>query len=75
LFLEHTYSGVELQLEYARDTLENLYRLWDRPVHLQTALEDMQVTLSFDGTEHEMDHGDVFAMLGDGYSDDSEDGP
>ena len=34
LYLEHTYSGVELQLDYAKDTLRNLQRLWNRPVHL-----------------------------------------
>jgi len=58
LLLAHDYSGVELQVEYARDTLENLYRLWDRPVHLQTALEDTQVTLSFDGSDHELEQGE-----------------
>ncbi len=68
LFLEHHYSGVELQLEYARDTLENLYRLWSRPVHLQTALENLRVVLSFDGTDHELEHGDLFDP-----ADDSED--
>ena len=74
LYLEHTYSGVELQMEYARDTLENLYRLWDRPVHLQTALEDLHVVLSYDGTEHELEHGD-FLDVDSNYADDSEDGP
>ncbi len=68
LFLEHNYSGVELQLEYARDTLGNLYRLWNRPVHLRTILEDAEVILSFDGTEHQLDHTGHFDM-----SDDSED--
>ncbi len=66
LYLEHYYSGVELQLEYARDTLENLYRLWNRPVHLQTILDEAKVVLSFNGSDHE---------LGESYdlSDDSED--
>jgi len=59
LFLEHDYAGVELQLEYARDTLENLYRLWSRPVHLQTVLEEREVVLSFDGTDHEIEQGDL----------------
>lgn len=52
LLLEHKYAGVELQLEFARDTLENLHRLWNRPVHLQTSLEESEVLLSFDGSDH-----------------------
>jgi stage V sporulation protein R len=52
LFLEHRYSGVELQTNYAQDTLANLYKLWKRPIHIETALEDTKVILSFDGQEH-----------------------
>ena len=52
LFLEHRYSGVELQMNYAQDTLANLYKLWKRPVHIETMLEDAKVILSFDGQEH-----------------------
>jgi len=66
LYLEHQYAGVELQLEYASDTLENLYRLWNRPVHLQTVIEDSEVILSFDGSDHDLEHGSDSA-------DDSED--
>ena len=52
LFLEHRYSGVELQTNYAQDTLANLYKLWKRPIHIETMLEDVKVILSFDGQEH-----------------------
>jgi stage V sporulation protein R len=52
LLLEHRYNGPELKLDYARATLENLFRLWKRPVHLETVLEDQQVVLTFDGQEH-----------------------
>ena len=54
LYLEHTYTGVELQLDYARDTLRNLHRLWNRPVHLETVLEDTRdgVFLRWNGTRH-----------------------
>ena len=58
LYLEHTFSGIELQLEHARDTLQNLYRLWNRPVHLATILEDTQSVLSFDGSDHSLQQGD-----------------
>ncbi len=68
LYLEHDYSGVELQLDYARDTLENLYRLWNRPVHIQTVLEDSQAVVSFDGSDHSLKTGEPADL-----DDDSED--
>ena len=52
MFLEHRFSGVELQSNYAQDTLINLYKLWKRPVHIETNLEESSVILSFDGNEH-----------------------
>ncbi|MBI2825302.1 MAG: SpoVR family protein [Planctomycetia bacterium] len=52
LFLSHEYNGVDLQLDYARDTLKNLERLWTRPVHIETLLENVPTVLSFDGSEH-----------------------
>ena len=58
LFLEHTYSGPELEVEYARHTLENLHKLWRRPVHIQTVLGEHVTILSFDGTSHETDKTD-----------------
>lgn len=53
LFLEHQFSGVELKLGYARDTLANLHRLWTRPVHIETVLDGATTVLSFDGSEHQ----------------------
>lgn len=52
LFLEHRYNGPELKLDHARATLENLYVLWKRPVHIETVLDDEKIVISFDGTEH-----------------------
>lgn len=52
MMLQHTFEGVELKTDYARDTLANLYRLWKRPVHISTVMKDEPVTLSFDGSEH-----------------------
>jgi stage V sporulation protein R len=54
LYLEHTWNGVDLQISYAQDTLANLHRLWTRPVHIHTVLNEKYVTLSFDGHEHQM---------------------
>jgi stage V sporulation protein R len=52
LFLEHRFSGVELKISYATDTLVNLHKLWGRPVHIETVLDGATTILSFDGSEH-----------------------
>ncbi|HEV3136300.1 MAG TPA: SpoVR family protein [Pirellulales bacterium] len=52
LFLEHQFNGVELKTSYALDTLVNLQRLWNRPVHIETVLDGTATILSFDGSEH-----------------------
>jgi stage V sporulation protein R len=53
LLLEHRYSGVELQSNYAQDTLSNLYKLWKRPVHIELAFvahskEEATMTIRID---------------------------
>jgi stage V sporulation protein R len=53
LYLKHKYQGVELKLDYARDTLGNLQRLWGRPVYIETVVDDKTSVLSFDGSQHE----------------------
>jgi stage V sporulation protein R len=62
LFLEHHYSGVELKMTYATDTLASVYQLWRRPVHLETAFDNHVVTLSFDGKEHKTAKGEKIAV-------------
>lgn len=52
LYLQHRHEGVDLRLDYARDTLRNLYKIWTRPVHLQTVLDDKKRLLSFDGQDY-----------------------
>jgi stage V sporulation protein R len=54
LLLEHTFNGVELDKAYARDTLANLHRLWTRPVHIETKVENAECLMSYDGTEHKV---------------------
>jgi stage V sporulation protein R len=36
LYLRHLYEGLPLDEEYCRHTLEHIYYLWQRPVHLET---------------------------------------
>lgn len=59
LLLVHRYEGVPLKLDRARETLENLQRLWRRPVHLETYVDDEPVVLSYDGVEHGQEPAEV----------------
>lgn len=52
LYLEHRFNGPELKVEYANATLEALYRIWRRPVHVETNLEGFRAVISYDGTKH-----------------------
>jgi stage V sporulation protein R len=52
LYLRHEHEGVDLKLEHAEDTLRNLFRLWKRPVHLETTVFERRKILTFDGKEH-----------------------
>jgi len=62
LLLEHKFSGVELKLDYAQDTLQNVQRLWNRPVHIETVMDDAVTILSFDGSEHSTETGDSWEL-------------
>jgi len=54
LLLKHDFAGTELRQDYAQATLENLCRLWSRPVHVETVIDDEPAVLSFDGSEHDV---------------------
>ena len=51
LYLRHRHEGVDLKLDYARDTMRNLHKLWTRPIHLETLIDDKKRLLSFDGSD------------------------
>jgi stage V sporulation protein R len=36
LVLWHRYEGVPIRLDYAQEVLENLFKIWKRPVHLES---------------------------------------
>lgn len=66
LLLEHRYNGPELKMSYASDTMNNLYRIWKRPVHISTVMDGNLVVLSFDGSKHSMEKTDeVFDVEAD----------
>lgn len=62
LLLHHKFEGIELKMDYARDVLQNLYRIWRRPVNIETLIEGKGRLLTFDGTSHS-DKGHDYTTL------------
>jgi len=52
LLLRHDHQGVDLRIDYAREVLGALVRVWKRPVNVLTKQEDKPVMLRYDGKEH-----------------------
>ncbi|MDD9266119.1 SpoVR family protein [Paenibacillus sp. GCM10023248] len=52
LYLKHSYEGVELDLKYVERTLPYIYKLWGKPTHLHTVVEEKPVLFTFDGKKH-----------------------
>jgi stage V sporulation protein R len=51
LYLVHEWVGGDLQLDQAQLTLQGLFRLWGRPVHIETIEGGKGRLLSYDGKE------------------------
>ncbi len=51
LLLVHRHDGIDLQPDYAKETLRSLVSLWRRPVNLVTRIEGKGMMLGFDGKE------------------------
>ncbi|MDA8185106.1 MAG: SpoVR family protein, partial [Actinomycetota bacterium] len=49
LYLKHYYEGREIDIDYAEKTLQYVFQLWRRPVHLETVLNGKGIVLTFDG--------------------------
>lgn len=52
LLLKHSHAGVDLKHDYTLEALKALNKLWNRPVHLETKVENSSRRVSFDGTNH-----------------------
>jgi stage V sporulation protein R len=61
LELEHVWSGNELQMEQAEETLRNLQLLWRGPVRLHSRLENRKVLLSCLDGSVTREYGEVLA--------------
>lgn len=49
LYIKHLYEGQELDLLYAEKTLQHVYTLWERTVHLETVFDGKRILLTYDG--------------------------
>jgi stage V sporulation protein R len=52
LYLRHQHEGIDLRLDWARDTLANVQTIWSRPVHLETLVKGTPMLFSYDGEKH-----------------------
>ncbi len=51
LLLGHRHEGQDLKIDYARDTLRNLERIWRRPASILTIVDDKPKRIRYDGSE------------------------
>ncbi|AEG60111.1 SpoVR family protein [Desulforamulus ruminis] len=49
MYLRHLFEDRELNIPYLEKTLVHVYRLWKRPVHLETKIDNKSVLFSYDG--------------------------
>ena len=53
LLMRHTHYGQDLDINYIKATLTNVYKLWKRPVNLETIVSEKKTYFSFNGKELE----------------------
>ncbi len=52
LLLRHDHQGLDLRVDYAKEVMRGLFRIWKRPVLTQTVSDGKMVLLRYDGREH-----------------------
>lgn len=63
LMLHHAHEGIDLQQDWARDTLASVFAVWGRPVLLATKVENKGVLIRFDGKNHAEKASNVVAEV------------
>lgn len=51
LLLKHVHYGVDLDVQFAQQTMHNLFAIWKRPISLATSYEDKEVVFHYDGVK------------------------
>ena len=49
LYLRHVFEDRELDIKYLEKTLVHVHKLWNRPVHLETRIDNKPALFTFDG--------------------------
>lgn len=49
LYLRHVFEEQELNIKYLEKTLIHVYTLWNRPVHLETKIDNKDALFTYDG--------------------------
>jgi len=52
LLLYHKHEGIDLKIDYAKATLENIFKIWKRSVNIRTIVDNKNKIFRFDGKEH-----------------------
>jgi stage V sporulation protein R len=51
LYLAHQHNGLDIEIKFAVETLKNLYKIWQRPVHLQARIDDDMILFTYGGDQ------------------------
>ncbi len=62
LYLKHAYEGIELDKEYREKTMAHIYYLWDRPVHIESVVDDVKVVFTFEGNTYSENRQGAFSI-------------
>ncbi|WP_332631066.1 SpoVR family protein [Halalkalibacter flavus] len=49
LYIKHNYEGTELDVGYLEKVLPYLFQLWGRPVHIETIINEKEISFVYDG--------------------------
>jgi stage V sporulation protein R len=51
LYMVHRHNGLDIEIKFAIETLKNVHKIWQRPVHLQAKIDDDMILFTYDGTQ------------------------
>ena len=54
MLMNHLFEGIEMQPDYMQETMKNMFKIWKRPVHLTTVLDEEAKLVTFDGEKFSM---------------------
>ncbi len=49
IYLKHIHEGMDLDVFYLEKTLPHVFKIWGRPVHMETAVDGKEVLFSYNG--------------------------